>query len=95
MHKQLATLLQGDRMPVPTDRWQLLPKGRLCIIDLDIVDRLFRVISAPAHDDQLTAHEANQMLVSADWYIVVSARGSVPVPHAVPVFDQSPDIVQC
>lgn len=59
MHKELAVALQSNRVPVPTDRIQLLPLSSLRVVGFDQVDGLFRIVCSSAHDNKLAAHKAD------------------------------------
>lgn len=94
MDKQIESSLNSNGVSVSSNWIYPLPIGSLCIICLNCIDCLFRIVCASAHNYQLRTNKTNEMLVSASWSKTITQRRSVPVPNTISVLDETPHIIE-
>ena len=95
MDKQLIFIVQGNRMSVSTDTAGSCPLRSLCVIDLDHIDDLLRLVWSSTNNNQFATHECYQVLISSNGCICLWFWWCNPIPATISVFSQSPHVIQC
>lgn len=71
-----------------------MPLRLLSVVNLDHRNSFFGVARPATHYDEIATHEADKMLVAAQRCVIVRLWRSHPVPCAITVLTETPNVVQ-
>lgn len=82
-------------MAVATEWGEPCPLRFFSVVDLDKRHSFFGVVGPSPHDDQVGADKCDQMLVAAERSVCFWFWWGDPVPGAISVLPEAPNVIEC
>lgn len=95
MNKQLSLIVQRNCVSVSAHTAGSAPFRTLSVINFNHINDFLWLVRSSTNYHQMAAHEGDQMLVSSDWSVGLRFWRCYPIPTSIPVFSQTPNIIQC
>lgn len=95
MDEQSAAIVKGGCMAVATEGGKPRPLRFFSIVDLNKRHSFFGVVGPSSHNHQIGADKGDQMLVAAKRSVCFWFWWGDPVPGAISVLPEAPNVIEC